>query len=135
MSGLTLPQCNTYKLTSTAIIRTLTYSKYIKDCDCKEACVKYHYKTYIVRRETDTARASNQSQLLIYYNSPLVEKQVEYWSYDFSQFVADAGGSMGFLLGVSVIGIVSILENAVEACLRPTEKKTFPLSEEKYTHP
>lgn len=30
--------------------------------------------------------------------------------YDFSQFVADMGGSLGFLLGLSVIGVIVVLE-------------------------
>lgn len=30
--------------------------------------------------------------------------------YDFSQFVADMGGSLGFLLGLSIIGIITALE-------------------------
>lgn len=30
--------------------------------------------------------------------------------YDFSQFVADMGGSLGFLLGLSVIGLIVVLE-------------------------
>ncbi len=31
-------------------------------------------------------------------------------SYDFPQFLADIGGSLGFLLGLSVIGFVVLLE-------------------------
>lgn len=30
--------------------------------------------------------------------------------YDFSQFLADMGGSLGFLLGLSVIGLIVVLE-------------------------
>lgn len=30
--------------------------------------------------------------------------------YDSSQFVADMGGSLGFLLGLSVIGLIVVLE-------------------------
>ena len=30
--------------------------------------------------------------------------------YDFSQFIADMGGSLGFLLGLSVIGLIVVLE-------------------------
>jgi hypothetical protein len=30
--------------------------------------------------------------------------------YDSSQFVADMGGSVGFLLGLSVIGVIVVLE-------------------------
>lgn len=33
--------------------------------------------------------------------------------YDFSQFVADMGGSLGFLLGLSVIGLIVVLEKVL----------------------
>lgn len=33
--------------------------------------------------------------------------------YDFSQFVADMGGSLGFLLGLSVIGLIVVLERVL----------------------
>lgn len=36
------------------------------------------------------------------------------FSYGFSQFIADIGGSLGFLLGLSVIGIITILEKLLE---------------------
>lgn len=32
-------------------------------------------------------------------------------SYDTTQFIADVGGSLGFLLGLSVLGLIGILEH------------------------
>lgn len=32
-------------------------------------------------------------------------------SYDLTQFIADIGGSLGFLLGLSVLGLIGILEH------------------------
>lgn len=32
-------------------------------------------------------------------------------SYDSTQFIADVGGSLGFLLGLSVLGLIGILEH------------------------
>lgn len=40
----------------------------------------------------------------------MVTNIVERPGYDFSQFVADMGGSLGFLLGLSVIGLIVVIE-------------------------
>jgi len=38
-------------------------------------------------------------------------------SYDTTQFIADVGGSLGFLLGLSVLGLIGILEHVGLAIL------------------
>lgn len=38
----------------------------------------------------------------------------ESYAYDWNLFVADLGGSLGFLLGLSVLGLVSMLEEIVK---------------------
>ena len=50
------------------------------------------------------------SKIYIYYTSKMVTNIEERAGYDFSQFVADMGGSLGFLLGLSVIGLIVVLE-------------------------
>lgn len=50
------------------------------------------------------------SKIKIYYTSKMVTNIEERPGYDFSQFVADMGGSLGFLLGLSVIGLIVVLE-------------------------
>lgn len=56
-------------------------------------------------------------------------------SYDTSNFLADMGGSLGFLLGLSVIGFIIVLEKIlgylfldklVNDYKQRTEKKTSP---------
>lgn len=37
----------------------------------------------------------------------------EFHGYDLTQFVADLGGSLGFLLGLSVLGLIGLLEKIV----------------------
>lgn len=39
---------------------------------------------------------------------------VESYAYDWNLFLADLGGSLGFLLGLSVLGVVSFLEQIVK---------------------
>lgn len=53
---------------------------------------------------------------LIYWNRPEICSHIilqvfeERPNYDLTQFVADMGGSLGFLLGLSVLGLIKILE-------------------------
>ncbi|XP_046400901.1 uncharacterized protein LOC124167144 [Ischnura elegans] len=54
------------------------------------------------------------SGLMVYYANKVVSSMEEHWGYDFTQFVADAGGSLGFILGMSVVGAVAILEQLAE---------------------
>lgn len=55
------------------------------------------------------------TQIWIYYTSKLVGVVEERFNYDSSQFLADIGGSLGFLLGLSVLGFIGILGNVGEA--------------------
>lgn len=50
------------------------------------------------------------SKIHIYYNSKMVTNIIERPGYDSSQFLADIGGSLGFLLGLSVIGLIVVIE-------------------------
>lgn len=51
-----------------------------------------------------------RSQVSLYYTSKMVSVIEERVGYDLSQFVADMGGSLGFLLGLSVIGLIKVFE-------------------------
>lgn len=51
-----------------------------------------------------------RSQVWFYFTSKMVTVIEERPGYDLSQFVADMGGSLGFLLGLSVLGLIGILE-------------------------
>lgn len=55
-------------------------------------------------------QAESGSRIYIYYTSKMVTNIEERAGYDSSQFVADMGGSLGFLLGLSVIGLIVVLE-------------------------
>lgn len=46
----------------------------------------------------------------IFYSTKVVATIEEKPGYDFSTFIADMGGSLGFLLGLSVLGFITILE-------------------------
>lgn len=53
------------------------------------------------------------SKIYIYYTSKMVTNIEERPGYDSSQFVADMGGSLGFLLGLSVIGLIVVIEKVL----------------------
>jgi hypothetical protein len=67
------------------------------------------------------------SQLYLFYNSRMVQVAEERLAYDWSLFLSDLGGSLGFLLGLSVLGIIGIVERLIDllySSLRPPEKIT-----------
>jgi hypothetical protein len=78
-------------------------------CDCVEPCYSIIYSAFVMCRRAYKATEPG-SRLYIYYTSKMVTNIEERPGYDSSQFVADMGGSLGFLLGLSVIGLIVVLE-------------------------
>ena len=58
-------------------------------------------------------------------NGQLFQKIEEMPGYDLSQFVADMGGSLGFLLGLSVLGLIGVFEKVSDAGAIPIPKCTL----------
>lgn len=82
-----------------------------KSCGCVEPCESVIYSAFVVsRRELTQTGTRPGSKLFIYYTSRMVANIEERTAYDSSQFLADMGGSVGFLLGLSIIGIITALE-------------------------
>ncbi|XP_055593755.1 uncharacterized protein LOC129744959 [Uranotaenia lowii] len=82
-------------------------------CGCQQPCSSTIFTAYIMNRkhfELDIPAA----QIWLYYTSKLVTIVEEFHSYDLAQFVADLGGSLGFLLGLSVLGLIGLMEKIVE---------------------
>lgn len=50
----------------------------------------------------------------MYYSSKLVTVMEEIHGYDWNGFLADIGGSLGFFLGISVIGIFGIFDDFIK---------------------
>lgn len=51
-----------------------------------------------------------ESNLSLYFSSNLITVMDEVLGYDWNTFISDMGGSLGFLLGLSVIGALSLAE-------------------------
>lgn len=69
------------------------------------------YSPFVMNRKPLVG--TDYSQVFLYYTSKMVTTLEEKSSYDFTQFLADMGGSLGFLLGLSVIGFIIILEKTL----------------------
>lgn len=76
-----------------------------------------------------------ESNLSLYFSSNLVTVMDEVLGYDWNNFISDMGGSLGFLLGLSVIGALSLVEQIFLLLLcnrwgkkkqRENEKSTAP---------
>lgn len=79
-------------------------------CGCLKPCDTTIYSSFVMNRKPLKRDAHPYSKVYIYYTSKMVTNLEERSSYDTSQFLADMGGSLGFLLGLSVIGFIIVLE-------------------------
>ncbi|XP_065356122.1 uncharacterized protein ppk17 [Calliphora vicina] len=107
-----VPYCSTYKSMMKLIGE---YGKVYDsdddaDCDCVQPCESRIFSAYIQNRKTFNYAEPN-TQVYIYYTTKLISMIEERPSYDTTQFIADVGGSLGFLLGLSVLGLIGILEH------------------------
>ncbi|XP_053960576.1 uncharacterized protein LOC128864843 [Anastrepha ludens] len=80
------------------------------ECDCLSPCEARIYSTYIQNRKTLNL-GQPRTQIWIYYSTKLVTMIEESLGYDTTQFIADIGGSLGFLLGLSVLGLIGLMEH------------------------
>ncbi|XP_043864774.1 acid-sensing ion channel 4-A isoform X2 [Drosophila mojavensis] len=80
------------------------------ECNCMSPCESRIFTTYIQSRKP-FYQPEPRTLLYIYYTTKLISMIEERPSYDTTQFIADVGGSLGFLLGLSVLGIIGILEH------------------------
>ncbi|XP_033149256.1 acid-sensing ion channel 4-A [Drosophila busckii] len=80
------------------------------DCDCLEPCESRIYTTYVQSRK-EFRQPEPRTLIFIYYTTKLISMLEERPSYDATQFISEVGGSLGFLLGLSVLGLIGILEH------------------------
>lgn len=93
-------------------------------CDCPERCESLIYTANVMSRHT-VEYSKPSSQLYLYYASKMLTVYQEQPGYDLNQFVSDIGGSLGFLLGLSVLGLIVLLEMmTVWLLARCSAKKT-----------
>ncbi|CAH2048258.1 unnamed protein product, partial [Iphiclides podalirius] len=134
-----LPRCNNYTAIRNLISAYMnTYNNH--GCDmCPRFCRSYLYNVFVTDRQsfyawdasinlwhfkTDSVTLQSQNgwqllQLFIHFNSMMVSVYEERYNYDWNLFVSDLGGSIGFLLGLSVISVMSILGSVWFEIIKP----------------
>ncbi|XP_072948754.1 uncharacterized protein ppk17 [Epargyreus clarus] len=119
-----LPYCNNYS-DMAELISAYTYVyKNHEYTGCPRICRSYLYNAFVTARQSFFRWDSSQrqwfistgdtplfTQVYIHFNSMMVSVYEERYNYDWNLFLSDLGGSVGFLLGLSVIGLMSILTN------------------------
>ncbi|XP_029729547.2 uncharacterized protein LOC109429390 [Aedes albopictus] len=81
-------------------------------CGCFQPCSTTIFTAYVMNRKHYRINVPS-GQVWLYYTSKMVTIVEEFHGYDLTQFVADLGGSLGFLLGLSVLGLIGLLEKIV----------------------
>ncbi|RVE41216.1 hypothetical protein evm_014133 [Chilo suppressalis] len=135
--GSDLPACHNF----TTMRRLIsTYMSFIESHNfsvCPRFCRSYLYNGFINDRHSFawdgqtklwTAKIGNdalQTQFYIYFNTMMVSVFEERYNYDWNTFMSDLGGSVGFLLGLSVISIMSILGKFWAIFVKPKVKSSI----------
>ncbi|XP_037090938.1 acid-sensing ion channel 5-like [Pollicipes pollicipes] len=83
---------------------------------CRERCIRpcdnNFFSLYVMSISTmDELQRNNISQVEIYYPTGLTAQAVQRHAYGGVQFMADVGGLLGLLLGISVLSAVQVLQD------------------------
>ncbi|KAJ8882799.1 hypothetical protein PR048_014613 [Dryococelus australis] len=115
MQAIALPHCNNAS-SMFELVRDYMGARWnVSLCNCPRPCKSVLYQSFVLnRRNMTNSMDPNLSQLYVFYSSHIVKNIREHYSYNWNSFLADLGGSLGFLLGLSVIGLLELLEKAVE---------------------
>ncbi|XP_018321746.1 uncharacterized protein LOC108734611 isoform X2 [Agrilus planipennis] len=110
-----LPECKTARQTQLAVDYSspgsLFLEQYLSRCQCPKACSTTMFFPYFQGEKA--VSYPYDSTLSLYYGTGIVTSLVERFGYDENAFLADIGGSLGFLLGLSVVGFVAWFEKLI----------------------
>lgn len=111
-----LPTCN-----ESTLIRGLSYSVknflsvYRKNCSCVRPCTT---TKYYIPESYDNARTKIKDDwytaVFIQMTTNMVEHIEESLTYDFCHFLSDFGGSIGFLLGMSILSFLQFVVKVLQ---------------------
>ncbi|KAL0883457.1 hypothetical protein ABMA27_016836 [Loxostege sticticalis] len=136
-----LPPCNTFESMNNLIIAYLSLYQEHNCSICPRYCTSYLYNGFVTDRHmfewdqlsnswnSKSGGSELQTQLFVYFNSMMVSVYEERYNYDWNLFLSDLGGSIGFLLGLSVIGLMSIFGKLWYTFVLPIFKMPKPISE------
>ncbi|GFG35482.1 hypothetical protein Cfor_09132 [Coptotermes formosanus] len=126
--GADVPLCNEYETMKNLMKGYLNNDTCGQPCcNCIRPCRSLQFVPYIVKRQPMETTSPNLrfSHIYLFYNSRMVQVAEERLAYDWSLFLSDLGGSLGFLLGLSVLGIIGIVERLIDLLygnLQPPER-------------
>ncbi|XP_060522520.1 acid-sensing ion channel 4-A [Cylas formicarius] len=106
-----LPQCSSSTDVSYLVSGFTNHnrSRLLSNCDCQISCNVSLFSASIVNRRDVEDRNYPDSIVTIHYPTNLVSFMSEELGYDWNDLLSDIGGSLGFLLGLSVVGIIGVL--------------------------
>ncbi|CAH0715829.1 unnamed protein product, partial [Brenthis ino] len=112
-----LPYCNNFEDMTKLISSYINFYQNHECDECPRFCRSYLYNCFVTDRQKyyiwdpDTSEEARlQTQFYIHFNNMMVSVYEERYNYDWNLFLSDLGGSVGFLLGLSVIGLINIIE-------------------------
>jgi len=79
--------------------------------ECPPSCHMNVYKAQVIK--TTRLGEPKQNNFHIFYASGEMEELHEELGYDKTLFIADFGGSLSFLLGISILSIIELIESAI----------------------
>ena len=97
------------------------YDSHLETGFCPASCIIRIYTPYIQNRKE---KEMPDGELSVAFSSNLITMMKEVLGYDWNLFLADLGGSLGFLLGVSVLGALGALEKMLKYFLSKKENES-----------
>ncbi|XP_059096329.1 uncharacterized protein LOC131890900 [Tigriopus californicus] len=113
------------------LYKNVTYDKFVRTTGCVPNCRIRKYDAKITSSNIpplfDSLPFNHSHTLFIQMRQSMITVQSEKFFYDSSSFIADVGGFLGLLLGLSVMDIAEILIDVAQKVVGvPTKTDPFP---------
>uniref|UniRef100_A0AAR5QAC6 Uncharacterized protein n=1 Tax=Dendroctonus ponderosae TaxID=77166 RepID=A0AAR5QAC6_DENPD len=130
----TLPQCSNVDQVTLLASLLLSHNRetLMANCSCPKSCHVTIYTPSIISRTKLNENQDTRSFIAMHYANNLVTEMKELVGYNVTAFIADIGGSLGFLLGLSVVGFIRVIERIVCSIIKTYyQKKKKPDEEQR----
>ncbi|XP_023954038.1 degenerin-like protein asic-1 [Bicyclus anynana] len=117
-----LPYCDNYDDMKDLITHYMSLYQHHECPSCPRFCHSLLYNAFVTDRQKNytwqdqdghrpvsNTDASLETTIFLHFNNMMVSVYEEKYNYDWNLFVSDLGGSVGFLLGLSVVGLFNII--------------------------
>ncbi|XP_063624613.1 degenerin-like protein asic-1 [Cydia splendana] len=138
-----LPRCDNYNDMRSLITEYINMYEDHNYTSCPRICRSYLYNAFVTFRRSDytwdsmkkvwalnSGVATLETHLYIHFNTMMVSVYEERYNYDWNLFLSDLGGSIGFLLGLSVVGLMSMFGKlwgiTVQPFIKPKDAPSSP---------